>query len=63
MTVNVKIGKDITSKMLDVVLSQKKMSVKIKRGATILEGEWCKAIKADDSLWSIETDGDGMKYL
>lgn len=49
--------------MLDVVLSQKKMSVKIKRGATILEGEWCKAIKADDSLWSIETDGDGMKYL
>jgi hypothetical protein len=49
--------------MLDVVLTQKKLSVKIKKGATIVEGEWSKPIKVDDSLWSIETDSDSNKFL
>lgn len=63
VTVNVQIPKGTTAKMLDVVLTQKKLSVKIKKGATILEGEWSKPIKVDDSLWSIETDSDSNKFL
>jgi hypothetical protein len=63
VTVNVQIPKGTTAKMLDVVLTQKKLSVKIKKGATIVEGEWSKPIKVDDSLWSIETDSDSNKFL
>ena len=28
-----------------------------------MEGEWSTPIKVDDSLWSIETSGDGTKFL
>ena len=49
--------------MLNVAITQKKVSVKIKNGATILEGDWHKAIKVEDSPWCIETDSKGRKIL
>jgi len=39
------------------------VSVKIKNGATILEGDWHKAIKVEDSPGCIETDSKGRKIL
>jgi hypothetical protein len=49
--------------MMNVVITAKKCSVKIKNGATILEGEWNKPIKVEDSPWCIETDSKGRKIL
>lgn len=49
--------------MLNVAITQKKVSVKIKNGATILEGDWHKTIKVEDSPWCIETDSKGRKIL
>lgn len=44
-------------------MTSKKCCIKIKNGATILEGEWNKAIKLEDSPWCIETDSKGRKIL
>jgi hypothetical protein len=52
-----------TSKMLNVVITAKKLSVKIKNGATIIEGEFNKPIKVEDSPWCIETDSRERKIL
>ena len=52
-----------TSKMLNVVMTSKKCSIKIKNGATLIEGDWFKPIKLEDSPWCIETDGKGRKIL
>ena len=49
--------------MLNVALTQKKVSVKIKNGATIIEGDWHKEIKVEDSIWCIETDSKGRNIL
>jgi hypothetical protein len=63
VTVNVYLPEGTTSKMLNVVMTQKKCSVKIKNGATLLEGDWMKPIKLEDSPWCIETDNKGRKIL
>ena len=60
---NIVLPEGTTSKMLAVVMTAKKLSVKIKNGATILEGEWPKLIKTDDSIWCIETDSSGKRLL
>ena len=63
VTINVYLPDGTTSKMINVVITAKKCSVKIKNGATILEGEWNKPIKVEDSPWCIETDSKGRKIL
>jgi hypothetical protein len=63
VTVNVYLPEGTTSKMMNVAITAKKCSVKIKNGATILEGEWNKPIKVEDSPWCIETDSKGRKIL
>jgi len=63
VTVNAYLPDGTLSKMLDVVITAKKVSVKIKGGETILAGEWNKAIKVDDSPWCIETDNKNRKIL
>jgi len=49
--------------MLSVAMTPKKCSIKIKGGATLLEGIWHKPILEDDSLWCIETDNNNRKIL
>ena len=44
-------------------MTPKKCSIKIKGGATLLEGNWHKPILEEDSLWCIETDEKGRKIL
>ncbi len=63
VTVNVYLPEGTTSKMLNVVMTQKKCSIKIKNGATLIEGDWNKPIKLEDSPWCIETDNKGRKIL
>ena len=63
VTCNVYLPDGTTSKMLNVVMTSKKCSVKIKNGATLIEGDWFKPIKLEDSPWCIETDGKGRKIL
>ena len=63
VTCNVYLPDGTTSKMLNVVMTSKKCSIKIKNGATLIEGDWFKPIKLEDSPWCIETDGKGRKIL
>lgn len=63
VTCNVYLPDGTTSKMLNVAMTSKKCSVKIKNGATLIEGDWFKPIKLEDSPWCIETDGKGRKIL
>jgi len=63
VTVNVILPEGATSKTISVSLTSKKLVVKMKTGAVIVEGDWHKAIKTDDSLWCIETDSAGKKFL
>jgi hypothetical protein len=63
VTVNVYLPEGTTSKMLSVVISAKKVSVKIKGGATIIEGEFNKPVKVEESPWCIETDSKNRKIL
>lgn len=60
---NVYLPEGTSSKMLNVVINAKKLSVKIKGGATLLEGEWNKPIKVEESPWCIETDSKNRKIL
>lgn len=53
----------IKSKMLDIEIKKKKLRVKVKgTDKAIVEGELTKAIKMDDSFWTIE-DGNCAVYL
>ena len=63
VTVNVDLPEGTTGKMMNIVMTTKKLSVKIKGGATIMDGELFKAIKCDDSIWCIETEGTGKRFL
>ena len=64
VTVNVYLPDGTTSKMLNVVMTAKKVSIKLKAtGATLLEGDWSKPIKLEDSPWCIETDSSNRKIL
>lgn len=41
--------------MLAVDLKGKKCSIKVKNGATIIEGEWQSDIMVDDTIWCFES--------
>ena len=51
-----------TSKDLKIDMGIKKCKISIK-GQVVLEKEWHKNIKQDDSLWCIETGKGGKKEL
>ena len=64
MTVNVKIPDGITSKQLDVKYTKTHFKVAIKgQDEPLVDGDLCKPIKVDDSLWCIETDNQGKRFL
>ena len=62
VTVNIEIPAGTTSKQLVVDMTQKKLKVGLKGQPLLIEGEFCKPIKVDDSLWCIENAG-GKKIL
>ena len=43
-------------------MAMKKSKITI-QGNVVVDNEWCKQIKPDDSLWCIETDKDGKKMI
>lgn len=55
VTVNIDIPDGIKSKMLIVDMTPSKLKVGIKGQPLMIDGEFSKPIKADDSLWCIET--------
>lgn len=63
VTVNIYLPEGITSKQLSVAMTPKKCSIKVKGGATLMEGNWFKHIIEEDSLWCIETDAQNRKIL
>jgi len=63
VTANVTIPAGTTGKMLNVVMTATKLTVGIKGKETIVEGEWYAPILKDDSLWCIETDAKGDRFL
>lgn len=57
LTVYVKLPDSITSKQLDVQIKSKHLKVGVKGQQPLIDGELHKKIKADDSLWTLESDG------
>ena len=53
-----KIPNKITSKQLEVKLTQTKLYVNIKGVGVLIDAEWFKKIKVDDCEWLLESDGD-----
>jgi hypothetical protein len=46
------------AKQLDVKMLPSTLRVALKGSSEpIMEGKWCKKIKPDDSLWTVESDG------
>jgi len=62
LTVSFYIPEGVKAKNLDIVITAKRMKVAIKGQAPILEGEWNKTIKTEDTLWTIE-DVDGRRVV
>lgn len=58
VTVFVKLPDKVKASNLDVKLSITKLVAGLKGQPPILSGEWYKKIKTDDSMWSVESDGD-----
>lgn len=54
VTVNIFIPANIKANMLDVQFKKKTGKVGIKRGESIIEGEWGGEILVDDAIWTIE---------
>ena len=49
--------------MLDIKFTQTTLRLGVKGQEPIIDGEWFKAIKTDDTLWSIEKLKDGTRYV
>jgi len=62
VTVNIEIPAGTTSKMLVVDMTQKRLKVGLKGQPLMIDGEWSKPIKVDDSLWCIE-NAKGKRIL
>ena len=50
------------SKDLKIEMGIKHCRIAIK-GQTVLDNDWCKPIKLEDSLWCIETDSTGKRCV
>lgn len=55
VTVNIAIPANIKANMLDVQFKKATCKIGIKRGETILEGEWGGEILVEDAIWTIES--------
>ena len=60
MWANFKLPDGVVSKMLSVTLTNTKFKIalKAKPNEPIIEGEFNKRIKCDESTWSLESDGE-----
>jgi len=58
VTVWIKVPDLIKANQLDVKFTQTKLTCGVKGKPSIIDGEWFKKIKVDDSMWSLESDGD-----
>jgi hypothetical protein len=64
VTVNIKLPPGITSKNLVIKLTAKHAKVEIKgQSAPMVDKDFCKPIKMDDSLWTLESDANGQRVL
>ena len=63
MTVNIHIPEGTTGKMLTVDIAKTHLKVGIKGQPLIIDGDFCKPVKKGDSLWCIETLGNGKRCL
>lgn len=62
--VNIWLEEGFNTKQLAVNMSMNKLTVKNKvSGEILLEGTWFKPIMTEDSIWCIETDSKGNKFL
>ena len=61
--VNIPIAKDVVSKMLNLDIKSKTFKYGFKGKEPLIQGEWNKPIKTDDTLWCIETDMNGDKFI
>ena len=50
------------AKDLKIDMSIKHCKIQI-RGETVVDADWSKPIKLEDSLWCIETDNDGKRCI
>lgn len=57
VTIYVNLPDNVTTKQLDVKLMPSKLRVAVKGQDPIIDGEWHKKIKVDDSIWTLESDG------
>jgi hypothetical protein len=58
VTVFVPLPDKVKAANLDVKLTGTKLTAGLKGQPPILSGDWFKKIKTDDSMWSVESDGD-----
>lgn len=64
VTVYIKLPQGITGKNLVVKLTNKHAMVQIKgEAAPLIDSDFCKLIKMDDSLWTLESDANGQRQL
>ncbi len=57
MIFNAPMPDGIKSSNLEVKLTQTKFKAGLKGKEPIIEGDWHKKIKVDDSMWTLESDG------
>ncbi len=58
VTVFIPLPDKIKAANLDVKLTSTKLTAGLKGQPAIVAGDWFKKIKTDDSMWSVESDGD-----
>ena len=59
VTVNVPLQKGVAAKMLRVEIGSTKVVVGLKGAAPIIEGEWPFRVKADETVWTVESGAEG----
>ena len=57
-TVLIPLADNLLAKQLDVIIKSKHLKIGVKGQPPIIDGELHKKIKGDDSLWTLEKDGD-----
>jgi hypothetical protein len=63
VTVNINIPDGVTGKQLKVDMTSRHLKVEIKGKETLIDQDFHKPIKVDDSLWCIETDESNKRVL
>lgn len=64
MTVNIKLPDGLKGKDLVVSMTGKHAKVQIKgQPAPLIDKDFFKTIKTDDSLWTLESDASGSRVL